>query len=125
VDPIAGLPGLVLWRDAGGVVDIHHLAVSWSPIDLVGDGSVALDEALRPEGAGVAQVEGVAAALDRLVDLGRMKSGDAALLKLAAIAASEPSEDGSGQRLRAPVSVQDGTLRIGQIAVGKVRSIAE
>jgi hypothetical protein len=125
VDPTGGVTGLALWRDAGGVVDIHHLSVSWAPVDLVGDGTVALDEAMRPEGAGVAQVRGVAEALDRLVALGRMKPGDAALLKLAAIAASEPSEDGSGQRIRAPVSVQDGTLRVGQIAVAKVRSIAE
>lgn len=125
VDPSAGLTGLALWRDAGGVVDIHHLSVSWAPVDLVGDGTVALDAAMRPEGAGVAQVVGVAEALDRLVALGRMKPGDAALLKLAAIAASEPSEDGSGQRIRAPVSVQDGTLRVGRIAVAKVRPLAE
>jgi len=125
VDPTAGLPGLAMWRDAGGVIDISHLSISWSPVDLVGDGTVALDAAMRPEGAGVAQIEGVAAALDRLVALGRMKPGDAALLKIAAIAASEPSDDGSRQRLRAPVSVQDGTLRIGQFPIAKVRSIAE
>lgn len=125
VDPSAGLPGLAMWRDAGGVIDVRHLSVSWSPVGLVGDGTVALDAALRPEGAGVAQVEGVVEALDRLVAQGRMKPGEAALLKLAALAASEPSADGAGQRLRAPVSVQDGTVRVGQFAVAKVRSIAD
>lgn len=125
VDPADGLPGLASWRDAGGVIDVHHLAVSWAPVDLVGDGTLALDAAMRPEGAGVAQVEGVPEALDRLVALGRMKAGEAALLRLAAIAASEPAADGSGQRLRAPISVQDGTVRIGRIAVARVRSIAE
>lgn len=125
MDPTAGLPGLAMWRDAGGVIDVHRLSVSWSPVDLVGDGTVALDAALRPEGAGVAEIQGVAEALDRLVAQGRMKPGQAALLKLAAIAASQPAEDGSGQRLRAPVTVQDGTLRVGQIAIAKVRSIAE
>ncbi|MEQ9332175.1 DUF2125 domain-containing protein [Thalassobaculum sp.] len=125
VDPTAGLPGLAMWRDAGGVIDVNHLSVSWSPVDLVGDGTVALDAAMRPEGAGVAQVQGVAEALDRLVALGRLKPGDAALLKIAAIAASEPSEDGSRQRLKAPVSAQDGTLRIGQFPVARVRSIAD
>lgn len=125
VDPAAGLAGLALWRDAGGVVDVHHLSVSWAPVDLVGDGTLALDAAMRPEGAGVAQVEGVPEALDRLVALGRMKAGEAALLRLAAIAASEPIADGGSRRLRAPVSVQGGTVRIGRIAVAKVRSIAE
>jgi len=125
VDPAAGLPGLAAWRDAGGVIDVQHLAVSWPPIDLVGDGTVALDAAMRPEGAGVAEVQGVGAALDRLVAKGRMKPADAALLKLAAIAASEPSDDGRGQRVKAPVTVQDGTVRVGRIPVGKVRSIAE
>lgn len=125
VDPTAGLPGLAMWRDAGGVIDISHLSISWAPVALVGDGTIALDAAMRPEGAGVAQVEGVAEALDRLVALGRMKAGDAALLKIAAIAASEPSEDGSRQRLKAPVSAQGGTLRVGQFPVAKVRSIAE
>jgi len=125
VDPAAGLPGLALWRDAGGVIDVHHLAITWPPVDFVGDGTLALDAAMRPEGAGVAQVEGVAETLDRLVALGRMKAGDAALLRLAAIMASQPSGAGGRQRLRSPVSVQDGTVRIGGIAVAKVRSIAE
>lgn len=125
VDPTAGLPGLVQWRDAGGVIDVHRLSVSWSPVDLVGDGTFALDAALRPEGAGVAEIQGVAETLDRLVAQGRMKPGQAALLKLAAIAASEPSEDGTRQRLKAPVTVQDGTLRLGQFPVAKVRSIAD
>lgn len=125
VDPTAGLPGLVTWRDAGGVIDVHRLSVSWSPVDLVGDGTFALDAALRPEGAGVAEIQGVAETLDRLVAQGRMKPGQAALLKLAAIAASEPAESGSGQRLKAPVTVQDGTVRLGQIPVARVRSIAD
>lgn len=125
MDPTAGLPGLAMWRDAGGVIDVHRLSVSWSPVDLVGDGTFALDAALRPEGAGVAEIQGVAETLDRMVAQGRMKPGQAALLKLAAIAASQPAENGSGQRLRAPVTVQDGTLRVGQIAIAKVRSIAD
>lgn len=125
VDPSAGVPGLALWRDAGGVIDVDRLVISWSPVDLVGDGTFALDAALRPEGAGTAEIQGVAETLDRLVAQGRMKPGQAALLKLAAIAASEPSADGSRQRFKAPLTVQDGTVRIGQIAIGKVRSIAD
>ena len=125
VDPSAGLPGLALWRDAGGVIDVDRLVVSWSPVDLVGDGTFALDAALRPEGAGTAEIQGVAETLDRLVAQGRMKPGQAALLKLAAIAASEPSADGSGHRFKAPLTVQDGTVRLGQIAIAKVRSIAD
>ena len=125
VDPTAGVPGLALWRDAGGVIDVDRLVISWSPVDLVGDGTFALDAALRPEGAGTAEIQGVAETLDRLVAQGRMKPNQAALLKLAAIAASVPSPDGSGQRLKAPVTVQDGTVRLGQFAVGKVRSIAD
>ncbi|GHD41290.1 hypothetical protein GCM10017083_05530 [Thalassobaculum fulvum] len=125
VDPAAGLPGLAMWRDAGGVIDVQYLSVSWPPIDLVGDGTVALDAAMRPEGAGVAEVQGIGEALDRLVAKGRMKPADAALLKLAAIAAGEPAADGRGQRVKAPVTVQDGTVRVGRIPVAKVRSIAE
>lgn len=125
VDPTAGVPGLALWRDAGGVIDINRLAVSWSPVDVVGDGTVALDAALRPEGAGVAEIQGATEALDRLVVQGRLKAGQAALFKLAVIAASEPSDDGSGQRLKAPISVQDGTVRVGQIAVAKVQAISD
>jgi hypothetical protein len=125
MDPTAGVPGLATWRDAGGVIDINRLAVSWSPVDLVGDGTVALDSALRPEGAGIAEIQGAAETLDRLVAQGRMKAGQAALFKLAVIAASEPSDDGSGQRLKAPVTVQGGVVRVGQIAVGKVRPITE
>lgn len=125
VDPTAGLPGLAMWRDAGGVIDVHRLSVSWSPVDLVGDGTLALDAALRPEGAGVAEIRGVAETLDRLVGQGRMKPGQAALLKLAAIAASEPGEEGAAPRLKAPVTVQDGTVRLGRFAVAKVGSIAD
>lgn len=125
VDPAAGLTGLALWRDAGGVIDVDRLVVSWSPVDLVGDGTFALDAALRPEGAGVAEIQGVAETIDRLVAQGRMQPGQAALLKLAAIAASEPGRDGGGQRVKAPVSVQDGTVRVGRIAIAKVRSIAD
>lgn len=119
VDPGAGVPGLALWRDAGGVIDIDQLTASWSPVDLIGDGSFALDAALRLQGAATAEIRGLAETLDRLADKGRMTPGQAALLKLGIIAASEPVE-GGGQGLRAPITVQDGTVRIGRIAVAKV-----
>lgn len=125
VDPAAGIPGLAQWRDAGGVIDIRSLSVSWAPVDLIGDGTFALDAALRPEGAGTAEVRGAPAAVDRLVKLGRLKVNQAALIKLAMIAASEPSDDGSGDLIKAPVTIQDGTLKVGQFTVAKVRSIAE
>ena len=114
---------LALWRDAGGVVDIDRLRVDWRPLDLTAEGTLALDGLMRPEGAATAEIRGLPETIDRSVDLGLMAPGLGALLKLATVAFSRTGSDGGSPAVQAPVTIQDGRLSIGPVAVARVPSL--
>ena len=50
--PFAGLhpDQIAIWREAGGVLDVHRLDLNWSPLNLRADGTLGLDGEYRPEG---------------------------------------------------------------------------
>jgi hypothetical protein len=111
---------LAAWRDGGGLLQVTNLTLIWGPLDVRADGTVALDALLRPEGAFAAHIAGLPEMLEALVARGIMLPGAAAALRIAVLTLSE-GRDGSGRpTVRLPVTLQDGTIFLGPVALARV-----
>ena len=127
---------LARWRDNGGTLDVSHLDIRHGPLDLTGDGTGALDADMQPIGAFTLSVRGFNEALDRLAAAGIIKPNAAALVKtvldMMARGGDGKSDTGpdteadtetgpdSMPQLKVSLSVQDGKLYIGPVAVAEV-----
>ena len=107
------------WRDGGGTLEVRRIAGQWGRVALSGDGTLALDPMLRPLGAFALKVAGHEAAIDAAVAGGRLseRNGRTAksALSLLAVAAKDPEG-----RLPVPVTLQNGEIMVGPVAVAKV-----
>jgi hypothetical protein len=117
-----GKSALGAWRDAGGTLDIGRLRFAWGPLTVEGDGTFALDEAMRPIGAMVARLSGYKAAIDRLVEAGVLSAHDGLAHKVALGAFAQPSPDGEAVA-KVPVTLQDGLLYVGPIALAGLPAV--
>jgi hypothetical protein len=106
---------LALWRDAGGTLDVASLEVDWPPLALDADGTVALDEAFRPEAAFSSAITGYGGLLDALVDLGTVSRNEASVAKTMLDVMAKRDEATGERRIEVPVSIQNGTLFVGPI----------
>lgn len=107
---------LAAWRADGGTLEVEKLDLGWGDLGVAANGTLALDQALQPEGALTATIKGYGAIIDALVGGGTMKAGDAAVAKLALGLLAKPGPDGSSQ-VNAPVTIQGGRLFIGPARV--------
>jgi hypothetical protein len=107
--------GLTRWKDAGGTLEITDFSLVWGPLQIAGDGTLAVDGALQPVGAFTAQIAG----LDRLVNLlektGRMRAQQAAIARIALAVLTRAPANGGSPQARVPVSIQNRQLSIGPI----------
>jgi hypothetical protein len=110
---------LAAWRQDGGTVEIDDLTVAWARLHAAATGTLALDEALQPEGALTATISGYAEIIDALVLEGTMKTGDAALAKLALGLLAKPGAGGASE-ITAPVTAQSGRLFIGPARIARL-----
>ena len=117
-------PGaLARWRDSGGTLEVKRFALDHGPLALDGDGTLALDDRMRPIGAFTLRVKGFEEALDRLTAAGVIKPYPAALAKTVMKAlARKQGMPGAGE-LKVPLSLQDGWLYVGPLAVAKLPPI--
>ncbi len=104
---------LDLWRRGGGTLEIRRLDVAHGDLGLAGEGTLALDRGMQPEGAFTARITGFAAAVDRLIEAGLVARRDGAIAKLAlGIMAKAPAGGGPPQ-LEVPLTLQDRWLSAG------------
>lgn len=107
---------LAAWRDAGGVVDVTDLKLAWGPATLASEGSLTVDEALRPLGAFTVRLGGYETLLDLAAKARRVDGTQIALLKL--LLGSMAKTDAQGRStVQFPVSAQDGRLFFGPIGL--------
>ena len=119
------VPSLNSWRTGGGVLELERLHVSWLGVDLELSGTVALDDLLRPIGAGTAIVEGygqVLASMNRGGLIGRAVTIGATL---ALDLLSTTSQETGQKFVQAPVTLQDGVLSVGPVALMHVGAIID
>lgn len=108
------------WRESGGRLEIHKLTLHWGPLDVEADGTVALDAALRPQGAFTARVRGLPETIDALAARGLVKTTVAFAVKLALLAlARVPDQDGK-TRIQVPITLRDGSVYLGPVALFSV-----
>jgi hypothetical protein len=103
---------LAAWRADGGTLEVTKLDLGWGNLGVTANGTLALDEALQPEGALTASIRGYNGIIDAMVAGGTMKAGDAALAKLALGLLAKTGPDGTSH-IDAPMTIQAGRLFIG------------
>ena len=116
LDPTdVSLVGLSRWRDAGGTLELADFSLVWGPLQIAGNGTLAVDDALQPIGAFTAQITG----LDRLVTLlektGQMRPQQAAIARIALAVFTRAPANGGAPQARVPVSIQNRQLSVGPI----------
>jgi hypothetical protein len=88
----------------------------------VGNGTLALDNQMRPMGAATAAIRGYDAALDRLTALGSVNPRDAQLAKLLLSAIAAPNSDGE-RVLTVPITGQNGWLYVGPVRLTRLEPL--
>jgi hypothetical protein len=111
-----GAAAMTRWRDQGGTVEIRSLAVRHGSLEIDGNGTLALNGDLQPVAAATLGMRGFIEVVDGLRDAGAIKAGSAELVKtvLAVLAR------GNGEKLKIPLSIQDGSLYIGPAMVARI-----
>ena len=115
---------LAQWRDGGGTLDIDSARVAWNGTTVELGGTLALDEAMQPEGALTATIAGgeltaTIAGGDKLVDdlvaTGAIDPQLAGFAKAVMTAISTPGE--TGDTAHVPVTVQNQRLYVGPATI--------
>jgi len=110
------------WRDAGGTLDLDHLALSWDALRVTGSGTLALDSELQPIGGFSGAVEGYPQLMTALVGAGRMRAGDARLAGLALAMLSRAGPDGRPE-IATSFTIQNGEMYLGPAKLGRAPRI--
>ncbi len=111
--------GIKTWRDAGGTVNLPDMALKWGQLDIGGNGTLALDADMQPEGAFTVKLTGFEQALDSLAAAGWVKLSAASLAKLALGIASREGPDGR-RTVSAPLTIQNRHISLGPAKLGQV-----
>lgn len=111
------------WRAGGGALEVRSLALSWPTAFARGSGTLALDAALQPMGAGTVTFGGFADILAALTHQGyldkRTAETAAAVLGLMA----KPSAGGDPE-LSLPLTVQNRRLMVGPVMLLELPTVA-
>lgn len=105
------------WRRAGGTIDVDWFQLAWGEFDLRAKGTIALDAEARPLGAFSTDIRGHNQALDALVSHSILKTGEAAMGKIALALLAKPPPEGGAPVLSIPVTAQDGGLYAGPLKI--------
>lgn len=118
--PNRSATGLSEWRLSGGTLDVPLFEMDWGPMHVTGDGTVAVDEQLRPIGAFSLNTRGLDAALATLEADTRISSDASELLRVTLNLLGAGQEDGS---IPVPVTIQDGIIAIGPVGIVQTGSL--
>jgi hypothetical protein len=124
VPPGPPLAALVAWRAAGGTIEVKSLDVAWGPLQLSGAGTLTLDRALQPEGAGTAKIRGYAETVDALVAHRLMRPDDGKLAKAGLTLLAKRPPEGGPRVLTVPLRVQQQMLYAGPIELLRLPTVS-
>jgi hypothetical protein len=110
---------LAAWRDAGGVIELKALAMTWPPLSLSGNGTFALDRDMQPLFASTCTIRGLFEVIDSLTAAGTVRAKDAGVAKLVLGLLAKSGVDGV-REWTVPVSLQDHVLYVGPAALMRV-----
>lgn len=107
------------WRDDGGTIEVRRLTFAASSVAVLANGTLALDNQMRPMGAASAAIRGFDEALDRLTGAGTVNPRDAQLAKLLLSAIAAPNAEGE-RVLNVPITGQNGWLYVGPMRLTRL-----
>lgn len=110
------------WRDAGGVIEVRQIELASGPVQLRGEGTLALDGNGQPIGALTIEIAGYRSALDALIVRGSLNVFTATRLKQMFDVLAGGSIN-SAKPVRIPLTLQDQVLAAGPIPLMKLPSV--
>ncbi|MBM3491067.1 MAG: DUF2125 domain-containing protein [Alphaproteobacteria bacterium] len=115
--PRAPFPiAVAAWRDAGGTLELRKLTIAWGDLKVESQGTLALDPETRPIGALTARIHNHERLLELAQGAGQLTPPQASAARLAlGLLASA-----NGGVLSVPVRLQDGFVRLGPAALGRL-----
>lgn len=119
VNPCTTIAG---WRDKGGVVDVLDLNVDWDGMVARANGTVTVDEDLRPLGSFTANFVDYDSMLEVMVHAGYIKKKAADAVGFALHLLSGEPEIGK-REISIPLTMQNGELRIGPAKLMKLEPV--
>jgi hypothetical protein len=111
------------WRDAGGTIELDNLDLRWAGLGATATGTIALDQDLQPIGAFSGAVEGYDRVLRALVQVGRLRAGDAGLAQLVLTMLAKTGPHGRPQ-VTTSFTIQNGQMYLGPAKLGPAPRLA-
>ena len=118
--PSSLVKALSKWRDGGGTVEVKQIRLRHGPLDVLANGTLALDKELQPVGAMTARIRGFFATVDRLRRAGLIRSRDAAMAKLVLGALARRPSGGGPSTVSLPLTIQKGKLYAGPVTLAEL-----
>jgi hypothetical protein len=116
------VPALSHWRDDGGTIELQSLRLRWGSLLVDASGTLALDQALQPEGAFTAVITGQDAAVDVAVKTGALKPSDAGTAKAVLGLLARPNANGD-KALTVPMTIEKQKLYLGPAKLANIPPI--
>jgi hypothetical protein len=117
------VPALKQWRNDGGTVELQSLRLRWGSLLVDASGTLALDNALQPEGAFSAVITGQDAAVDVAVKTGALKPSDAGAAKAVLGLLARPNGNNGDKAITLPVTIQNQQLYLGPAKLANIPPI--
>lgn len=108
------------WRDSGGAVDLHHIAVGWGPLGVTGTATFKLDAALQPDASATLRLVGIDETLSALAAGHVITPRAAQTAKAVAGLVVHASEGGGAAGVEVPVTLHDGSVSLGMFPLATV-----
>lgn len=116
------VPALTQWRNDGGTVELQSFRLHWGALLVDASGTLALDDALQPEGAFSAVITGQDAAIDLAVGNGVLPPSNGNIAKAVLGLLAKPGANGE-KAITVPLSVQQSWIFIGPAAIADMPRI--
>lgn len=107
------------WREAGGVINVDQLDLTWGPLDGNANGTLTLDRQMRPLFSFGTEIRGFNPTVDAYAKAGLLKPNQASGLKMALTTLAKPDAKGR-PTAQIPIAAQDGRLFIGPFGVANL-----
>ncbi len=117
------VPALTRWRNDGGTIELQSLRLRWSSLLVDASGTLALDQALQPEGAFSAVITGQDAAVDVAVKTGALKPSDAGAAKAVLGLLARPKGSSGDKAITLPMTIQNQQLYLGPAKLANIPPI--
>ncbi|WP_167730551.1 DUF2125 domain-containing protein [Terasakiella sp. SH-1] len=103
------------WRDAGGTLEVERMQLSYPPLTLQGNGTLALDGALQPVGAFSARIQGFFQTVSALRRAGVIRGPDASMAKVVLGMLAKQPKNGGPATISLPLTIQERALFAGPV----------